>query len=113
MANISTIRCAVCEYAQIDRKASQYTRRKCTDCELNKDCKCKQKSGQCKCGNGCKHRGAPDTPCPKQEIKWAAYQCTNTDSEYHKSLLNVSFNGDMQSRITWGGCVEGERRCGR
>lgn len=40
---------------------------------------------------------------------WNAYECGNTRSEYHKSLLNVTQNGDKQYRITWAGCEYGER----
>ena len=104
------IKCAECRYAVVDKKASEYTLRRCKDCELNTNCTCKKK--ECKCGKGCKYRKDPDTPCPKQDIKWAAYQCACSDSEFHKGLLNVTPNGDKQSRITWIGCEYGERRLG-
>jgi hypothetical protein len=48
--------------------------------------------------------------CPQQTLNWAAYQCTNIDSEYYKALLNVTVGGDMQTHITWSGCEEGERK---
>jgi hypothetical protein len=41
---------------------------------------------------------------------WTAYECGNEQSEYHKSLLNVTPNGDKQHRISWSGCEHGERR---
>jgi hypothetical protein len=104
------IRCAECRYTAVDKNASEYARRTCTDCEHNADCACVKKTGKCKCGKGCKHRKDPDIPCPKQQINWAAVQCVNSDSEYFRALLNVSINGDMQSRITWSGCEDGEAR---
>jgi len=39
---------------------------------------------------------------------WKAMKCGNAGSDYHKALLNVTVNGDTQSRITWGGCPLGE-----
>lgn len=41
---------------------------------------------------------------------WTAYQCSNHKSEYHKSLLNVTEDGDRCMRITWSGCEHGERK---
>lgn len=41
---------------------------------------------------------------------WTAYECGNSHSEYHKSLLNVTPNGEKQERISWSGCSFGERR---
>ena len=41
------------------------------------------------------------------ERGWTAYECVNSRSEYHKSLLNVTINGEKQSQITWSGCAEG------
>ena len=46
---------------------------------------------------------------------WKAMECGNQDSEYYRALLNVTVDGDTQSRITWGGCPLGEeaRPCRR
>ncbi|NMB42122.1 MAG: hypothetical protein GX996_09330 [Firmicutes bacterium] len=41
---------------------------------------------------------------------WKAYQCGNPKSEYHKSLINISENGDKHKRISWSGCERGERK---
>ncbi len=41
---------------------------------------------------------------------WKAYECSNPESEYHKSLINISENGDKHKRISWSGCKHGERR---
>lgn len=41
---------------------------------------------------------------------WTAYMCGNPMSVYHRALLNVSINGDKQSRVSWIGCDKGERR---
>ena len=115
-----SICCATCVYAQQDRKASGYTQKYCARCELRDGCEiCRG----CKLRDGCKARKSPkykqncerriEMICSKQELLWAAIQCTNPESEYHKALLNVSINGDMQDRITWSGCIDGERRrCG-
>jgi hypothetical protein len=43
------------------------------------------------------------------EKSWTAYECGNPASEYHKSLLNVTINGDKQSRVSWSGCECGKR----
>jgi len=43
------------------------------------------------------------------ERGWTAYECGNVKSEFYKSLLNVTINGDMLSRISWSGCDLGER----
>jgi hypothetical protein len=111
------IRCALCEYARQDRKASEYTNKRCGKCEKWADCEvcrsCK-KRGDCKARKnqaakqGCERRG--DTVCGMQELRWAAFECTNPDSEYHRSLLNVTVNGDMQRAVTWSGCEEGVAR---
>ena len=47
------------------------------------------------------------------EKNWTAFECGNEASEFHKALLNVGYNGDRQKSITWSGCREGKRRCGR
>jgi hypothetical protein len=39
--------------------------------------------------------------------KWIAYECGNPKSEYHKSILNVSSNGEKHHEITWIGCNSG------
>ena len=41
---------------------------------------------------------------------WKAYECGNPKSEYHKSLINISENGDKHKRISWSGCQHGERK---
>ena len=41
------------------------------------------------------------------ESSWTAYECVNSRSEYHKALLNVTINGNMQSFISWCGCEHG------
>jgi len=41
---------------------------------------------------------------------WTAYECGNPKSEYHKSLLNVTVNGNKLTRISWSGCAYGERK---
>ncbi|MGI6435575.1 MAG: hypothetical protein ACOX0F_09460 [Syntrophomonadaceae bacterium] len=41
---------------------------------------------------------------------WKAYECGNPESEYHKSLINISENGDKHKRISWSGCDQGERK---
>jgi len=105
MAN--KLKCAECLYAKQDMVASEYTKKKCKGCEVDSYCTCKKKS--CKCGEGCEFKYT-DRICPKQQLKWAAYQCANAASEYHKSLLNVSPNGDKQTEITWSGCKHGKRR---
>ena len=104
---IKHIQCAGCRYATVDKNASEYTRKRCKDCELDSGCTCGKK--ECKCGEGCGLKGT-DAICPKQELKWAAYQCGCSDSEYHKALLNVTPNGDKQECISWSGCEYGERR---
>lgn len=43
------------------------------------------------------------------EKGWTAYECGNVDSEYYKSLLNVSSEGDKQRIISWGGCELGNQ----
>ena len=50
--------------------------------------------------------------CPDKSAScraWTAFQCGNDKSEYHRCLLNITPNGDKQSRITWTGCELGER----
>lgn len=51
--------------------------------------------------------------CPDKSASsraWTAFQCGNDKSKYHRCLLNITPNGDKQSRITWTGCELGERR---
>lgn len=45
------------------------------------------------------------------DSKWDAYECSNPISEYHKALLNVTTDGGKLKRISWKGCLEGERKC--
>ncbi|MDO4200427.1 MAG: hypothetical protein Q4D57_06750 [Clostridia bacterium] len=39
-----------------------------------------------------------------------AYECGNFESPYYKSLLNVDPMGNKLHRISWQGCIYGERR---
>jgi len=50
--------------------------------------------------------------CPEMilEDDWVAYECGNRNSEYFRSLLNVSVDGDKLPNITWTGCEHGERK---
>jgi hypothetical protein len=41
---------------------------------------------------------------------WAAYECGNPKSEYHKSLINIDEEGKKHKRIFWSGCEHGERK---
>ncbi len=41
---------------------------------------------------------------------WTAYECGNPESEYHKSLINISEDGKKHKRISWSGCEHGERK---
>ena len=111
------IKCSKCEYAQQDRNASEYSKKRCGVCEVWETCTvCRN----CKKRDDCKARKSQsnkqscdrryDTICPKQTLIWKAIQCANPDSEYHRSLLNVAPNGDRQDRVTWSGCVEGVER---
>ncbi len=47
-----------------------------------------------------------------RRVFWKGIECTNPDSVYHKSLLNIDVNGNKWHRIVWGGCLDGKRRCG-
>ena len=113
------IRCANCRFAQQDKKASEYTQKRCGKREHREDCEvCRG----CKMHDGCKARISPkckqtcqrrsDTLCSQQMLKWPAIQCTNHESEYYRALLNITLGGDKQDRITWTGCPLGERGCG-
>jgi len=44
------------------------------------------------------------------EKGWTAYECNNRSSNYHKSLLNVTPNGERQSFISWRGCGDGRAK---
>ncbi len=41
---------------------------------------------------------------------WTAYECSNPESDYYKALLNVSVDGNKHARISWSGCIRGERK---
>ena len=99
------LKCVECRYVRQDVSASEYTLKRCKGCEIDDYCTCSKK--ECKCGEGCEFK-ATDAVCPKQVLKWAAYECGNLNSEYYKSLLNVSPNGDMQIAVTWSGCGKGK-----
>jgi len=94
-------RCTDCRYVKIDGTASEYTLKRCKNCEYNARCTCKRK--ECKCGKGCEYRNT-DEICPKQIVKWTAFECGCPDSDYYKSLLNVSKGGEKLDSITWTGC---------
>jgi len=47
-----------------------------------------------------------------RKAQWSGIECGCADSDYFKSLLNVSITGDRQQRVTWSGCDCGERRRG-
>jgi hypothetical protein len=87
------IKCVSCRFARQDKAASEYTQKHCKGCELREICP---------------HR-KDGVVCDKQILKWAAFECGNSDSEFYKALLNVTPGGDMQDRITWQGCPCGER----
>ena len=115
---MKNIKCISCHFARQDKKASEYTHKHCSrckkwaNCEVCRGCKkydtCKARLKQ-KANQGCDRRF--DTICCEQELKWAAIQCTNPDSEYHRALLNVTPAGAKEFCVTWNGCVDGERRC--
>jgi hypothetical protein len=48
----------------------------------------------------------PDPTC--REKNWIAYECGNPESVYYTTLLNITPEGNTQSRITWKGCELGE-----
>jgi len=49
-------------------------------------------------------------PQKKRKLKWVDIQCACTYSEYHRSTLNVSPNGNSQNFVSWGGCKHGKKR---
>ena len=99
--------CADCRFARQDKAASDYTKKTCKGCEIDKYCTCGKK--KCKCGEGCEFKHT-DEICPKQKIKWKAVQCVCSVSPYQYSLLNVTINGDKLKRVSWSGCEHGKRR---
>ena len=103
-------RCIDCRFVRQDKAASEYTKKSCRGCEIDKYCTCGKK--ECKCGEGCEFKHT-DEICPKQIIKWAAYECGCPQSEYFKSLLNVTQNGDKQPKVSWAGCGQWQRRVGK
>ena len=97
MSNISDrIRCADCRYVRQDKAASDYTRKSCGKCEHHKSCVFEK----------------TDKICPKQTIKWAAYECGCAESDYFLALLNVTRDGGRLPCVTWRGCEDGVRRTG-
>ena len=106
---MAKIKCAECRFTKQDKVASEYTKKKCAGCPVDGYCTCKKKS--CVCGEGCEFKYT-ERICPKQILKWEAIQCANADGPYHRSLLNVTINGEKQKEITWSGCEYGERRDG-
>ena len=55
----------------------------------------------------CKYATVDQDAC---EGSWIAYECSNSESEYHKALVNVGANGEKNKRISWSGCEHGVRR---
>ena len=114
MNNPKHISCAECRYAVIDKNASDYTRKRCKTCEAWENC---EVCAGCNKSNDCKARKnrkntqkcdrRVDTVCSRQVLKWAAIQCSNPDSVYVRSLLNVTPHGNKLNEITWGGCKWG------
>jgi hypothetical protein len=111
------VRCTNCVYARQDKNASDYTQKRCKTCDKRDDCEICVGCAYCdtchartnpKLSQSCDRRF--ENLCSMQALKWAAIECGNLDSEYHKALLNVSLNGDRQPHITWSGCPCGERR---
>lgn len=47
---------------------------------------------------------------PASDKDWTAYECGNPKSEYHRSLINISVNGDKHKRMSWFGCEHGEMK---
>ena len=39
--------------------------------------------------------------------KWLALECGNPESEYYRSLVNITETGGMRDRPIWTGCEEG------
>ncbi len=114
------IRCAECRFAAADKKASDYTQKRCKTCDIRDTCGvCRG----CKARGSCKARTNPklkqscerrqETVCSRQSLKWEAIQCGCPDSGYYRALLNVTPTGDRQKDVSWHGCPQGERRCGR
>ena len=101
------MQCKNCRFARQDKAASEYTKKQCNGCEIDKYCTCGKK--QCRCGEGCEIKHT-DHICPKQKVKWTAYECGCPQSDYFKSLLNVTPNGDKQTTITWSGCEHWQRQ---
>ena len=114
------IKCAQCRFTRQDKKASEYTKKRCGVCGHREDCEVCQ---GCAVRDECKARKNPkikqscerrlDTICTQQVLIWPAIQCVNLESEYHRALLNVTLRGDMQDQVTWVGCPLGEERRGQ
>ena len=43
------------------------------------------------------------------EVGWCGIMCSNPESEYYKSLLNTSKDGNKLDKVTWGGCPKHEK----
>ena len=110
------IKCISCRFAKQDKNATTYSRKRCAACDNREECDVCQ---GCDKRENCKARQKPtykqscdrraDMVCSRQTLNWAAIQCTNPDSEFHRCLLNITPSGDKQYRVTWGGCPCGER----
>ena len=112
---VKHIRCAQCRFTRQDMHSSEYSQKHCRQCEVREDCeicqgcklyeKCKARASVNK-SQGCDRR--LENVCSRQELKWAAIQCVNRDSDCYRALLNITIDGDMQDEITWCGCAWGE-----
>lgn len=109
------IRCTDCRFAVVDTNLSDYTRKQCrtcaawetcevcAGCKLRDECKARKKSKRAK---NCDRKR--DTPCSNQQVKWAAFVCGCSKSEYSGCTLNMSINGNKLREIAWSGCKFGE-----
>jgi hypothetical protein len=108
------IKCADCKFAVVDKNASEYSQKHCKNCPDWENCSlcfgCKF-TDNCRSKMNRKNKQTCDRRfenlCSKQTIKWTAFQCNCKNSEYYKSLLNVSNQGAMLDKISWSGCSEG------
>lgn len=93
MNNPGHIRCADCCFTAVDHNVSEYSQRHCGKCERKETCDIRN----------------TDKHCDKQTLKWAAIQCSCVESEYCRSLLNVTRNGEMVDEVIWTGCASGQK----
>lgn len=43
------------------------------------------------------------------EGNWTAYECANSQSDYHHALLNITYGGSRLDEIVWSGCDKAVR----